>query len=139
MMWLQASSSSTSMALTRWSSPITLSMSSMSPEMRLSIARVICSSTRPPIWSTRERTRSSSASNCLDVCSAMARAYQREMTEMLRLSGGEGSDAARLGEQQDVGRSLCEKSVGHQAGQVVQISLQLGRIEDRQPVAIDDQ
>ena len=51
---------------------ITLSIIAMSPAASASMARMICSSTSPPICSTRERTLSSSASNCLEVCSAMA-------------------------------------------------------------------
>ena len=67
MMVLQSSSMPTSMALTLWSLATIVPHSSRSPVVRASTARPICCSTKPPICSTRERSDSSSASNCLDV------------------------------------------------------------------------
>ena len=71
MMVLHSSSIATSSAFTRWSSSTTFAASWVLPTVSASMARTVCSLTSPPICSTRARMASSSASNCLSVCSVL--------------------------------------------------------------------
>src|SRR4051812_46020379 len=69
--WLHSVSMLTSSPFTRWSSAMTVSSASTSPDVSASTAARICASTRPPISSTRERSVSSSMSYCLEEWSVM--------------------------------------------------------------------